>query len=99
MFDNGPLRAPYQRALNITKNNATYQIKEAEEFESQIRVTDSGLRGITENTAVISLISGDPCRNVNAIYDEAVKYCIKNSESVDGENRCLSKQCTEAAHD
>lgn len=82
--------------IRVTQN---FVFKEGEEFELQMRVKDSDQRGITENTAVIRLISGDPCGYVNAIYDEAVKYCIKNSESVDGEKRCLSKQCTKAAHD
>ncbi|XP_058942845.2 uncharacterized protein [Pocillopora verrucosa] len=76
-----------------------FVFKEGEVFDLQIRVTDSDPRGITVNTAKVKLISGDPCRNVQAIYDEAVKYCIKNSESVDGGKKCLSTQCTETAHD
>ena len=76
-----------------------FVFKEGEVFDLQIRVTDSDPRGITENTARIKLISGDPCRNVLAIYDEAVKYCIKNSESVDGGKKCLSIQCTETAQE
>ena len=76
-----------------------FVFKEGEVFDLQIRVTDSDPRGITVNTAKVKLISGDPCRNVLAIYDEAVKYCIKNSESVDGRKKCLSTQCTLTAHD
>ena len=76
-----------------------FVFKQGEVFDLQIRVTDSDPRGITVNTAKVKLISGDPCRNVLAIYDEAVKYCIKNSESVDGRKKCLSTQCTLTAHD
>lgn len=75
--------------------------KEGELFDLQIRVTDSDHWGVTENTASIRIISGDLCKNIQEIYDEAVKYCIKlkKSESVDGEKWCLTELCIEAAHD
>ena len=82
--------------IRVTKD---FLFKEGEVFDLQVRVTDSDPRGITVNTARIKLISGDPCKNVQAIYEEAVKYCIKNSESVDGGKKCLSIQCTETAHE
>lgn len=80
------------RLTGRIKVTQDFVFKNGEEFDLNIRVTDSDHWGKTQNTATFKIISGDPCGNVRAIYEEVVKYCNQNS-SADGQKWCLSKQC------
>jgi len=67
---------------------------DGEEFNLTIRVTDSDLLGITENTASFKLISRDQCKEIGGHYDEAVKFCSNVSLAVIGEAlSCPSVNC------
>lgn len=71
-----------------------FVFKDGEEFDLNIRVTDSDQWGNTENTANFKFISRDECKDIRVIYKEAVKFCTVLSPA-NGRMSCPSAQCLE----
>ena len=69
-----------------------FVFKDGEEFDLKIRVTDSDQWGKTENTAIFKFISRDECKDIRVIYNQAVKFCAKNSSGSELSS-CSSVQC------
>ena len=78
--------------INVTRD---FVFNDGEEFDLEIRVTDSDQWGKTENTANFKLISRDDCKDIRTIYNKAVKFCPKNVSLVPAEGSCPSAQCLE----
>ena len=78
--------------IKVTRD---FVFKDGEEFDLEIRVTDSDHWGKTENTANFKLISRDDCKDIRTIYNKAVNFCPKNVSEVPSraEGSCPRAQC------
>ena len=72
---------------------------DGQEFELAVRVTDSDPWGKTVNTANVTLILRDQCKEIQVFYDEAVQICSEASLVVNGEALpCPSMNCLQSLY-
>ena len=78
--------------IKVTRD---FVFKDGEEFDLEIRVTDSDQWGKTENKAIFKIISRDECKDIRVIYNEAVRFCSGVSPANGQISSCPSAQCLE----
>lgn len=71
-----------------------FVFEDGNEYELAIRVTDSDPWGKTENTATVTFILRDQCKEIRRFYHDAVKFCRNASLVISGKAMpCPSVNC------
>ena len=78
--------------IKVTRD---FVFKDGDEFDLEIRVTDSDQWGKTENKAILKFISRDECKDSRVIYNEAVRFCSGVLPANGQVPSCPSAQCLE----
>lgn len=81
--------------IKVTRD---FVFKDGEEFDLKIRVTDSDQWGKTENIASFKFISRDDCKDIQVVYNEAVKLCTIKTSSDSEPNSCSSVLCLKSLY-